>query len=118
MDSGSLSPEKSRAKLRPSSSSESRHPEGKGSPTYVLVTELVSKLDTKGMGLNTNSSPLVPVMSLQGATGSSRPAGGRTGAAGTTCSTAWRGGLAFPTPEAVAPDESVQVRLVALWVQC
>jgi hypothetical protein len=44
MDSRSRSPEKSRAKLGPYSSLESKDPEGKGSPTYILVTELVSKL--------------------------------------------------------------------------
>jgi hypothetical protein len=57
MDSGSRSPEKSRPKLGPSSSSESRHPEGKGRLTYNLVTELVSKLGQKGMELNTDGSP-------------------------------------------------------------
>jgi hypothetical protein len=44
MDSGSHNPEKSKLKLKPSSSSESKYPEGKGSPTYSLVMELVSKL--------------------------------------------------------------------------
>jgi hypothetical protein len=60
MDLGSLSPEKSRAKLGPSSSLESRHPEGKGSPTYIRVIELVSKLGWKAMGLHTDNSPLTP----------------------------------------------------------
>ena len=76
-----------------SSSSESKHPKGKGSPTYILVMELVSKLGSKGMGLNTDGSPPAPVMSLQGATGSSRPMGGRTGAARTARSMTWGTGV-------------------------
>jgi hypothetical protein len=90
---GFHNPEKSRAKLGPSSSLESKHPEGKGSLIYILVAELVSKLGWKGMGLNTDDSPPTLVTSLQGATDSSRPTGGRTGAAGTTRSTAWGTGV-------------------------
>jgi hypothetical protein len=93
MDSGSLSPEKSRAKLGPSSYSKSSHPEGKGSPTYIRVMELVSKLSWKRMGLNTDGSPSIPAMSLQGASGSSRPAGGKAGVADTTRSTMWGTGV-------------------------
>jgi hypothetical protein len=38
---------------------------------YIQVTELVSKLGWKGMGLDTNGSPPIPTMSLQGASDSS-----------------------------------------------
>jgi hypothetical protein len=76
-------------KLGPSSSSESRHPEGKGSLTYIRVTKLVSKLGWKGMGLNTDGSPPSSAMSLQGAFGSSRPAGGRASVADTARSMTW-----------------------------
>jgi hypothetical protein len=65
----------------------------KGSPTYILVMELVSKLGWKGMGLNMDGFPPTLATSLQGATGSSRPTGGRTGVAGTARSTAWETGV-------------------------
>jgi hypothetical protein len=41
------------------------------------------------MGLNTDGSPPTHVISCQGTTGSARPAGGRSGVAGTARSTAW-----------------------------
>jgi hypothetical protein len=41
------------------------------------------------MGLNTDGSPPTPAMSLQRASGSSRPADGRAGVADTTRSTTW-----------------------------
>jgi hypothetical protein len=93
MDSGSRSPEKSRAKLGLSFPQSPNTLREKGSPTYILVTELVSKLGSKGMGLNTDGSPPAPVMSLQGATGSSRPVGGRTDAARIARSMIWGTGV-------------------------
>ena len=51
--------EKSKPRLGPSSSSESRHPEGKGRSAYMLVKALVSKLARKRIGLNTDGSPLM-----------------------------------------------------------
>jgi hypothetical protein len=96
MDLGSLSPEKSRPKLGPSSSSESRHLDGKGRPTYNPVTVLVSKLGRKGMELNTEGSPPALEMSCQGVTSSSRPASGRPSVAGTSCLTVWGVGTSHP----------------------
>ena len=55
--------------------------------------ELVLKLNWKGMGLNTNGSPPTPAMSLQGASDSSQPEGGRAGVANTACSTTWGTGV-------------------------
>jgi hypothetical protein len=85
MDSRSHSPEKSRPKLGPSSSLESRHPEGKGRLAYSLVTEVVSKLGRKGMRLNMNGSLPALDTSYQGVNGSSQPASRRSGVAGTSC---------------------------------
>jgi hypothetical protein len=88
-ESGSRSLEKSRPMPRPSSSSESRHPKGKGRSAYKLVRELVSKLGWKGMGLNTDGSPLAVDMSCQGVIGSSNPTRVRSGVAGSSCPMVW-----------------------------
>jgi hypothetical protein len=67
MDSGSLSPEKSRVKSGPSSSSESRHPEGSIHPSVVAGV----KAQLEGYGVEHRRFSSAPPMSLQGASDSS-----------------------------------------------
>lgn len=93
----------SRAKLGPSSSSESRYPEGKGNPAYILVTELVSKLGSKGMGTHA----VLPRPSTNLTKERSAPPNPQVGGLVRLVPLARQHGeLVFPTSEEVARRES------------